>query len=179
MLRYQYATVLIPSLGRCNMGNCNLILPGALLSTLRVVLLSTLVGSWMTATAVPVDVTKQKLRILFRPDNIKLVTALKGQRAVKKQIKKMCDVLGRPMLVGRGPWGMGAFSSYSCKVVRRVVHHKKKLIDWVLVVHPRKKNIMIEFGRLKKSLNSSKGFVFKKYNKISIPISSKLSLTLN
>ena len=79
-------------------------------------------------------------------DYVKIELDVKKSRKIEdksyfKAWKTACTELGKNLLVGQGPWGFGAFSSYGCFRGKSKVSGSKKTSPWVLSVIDGEKDI--------------------------------------
>ncbi len=56
------------------------------------------------------------------------------QKKYDKSWKKTCDQLGKGLMINKGPWGFGAFSSYSCYNGSKRTGGQDKTSPWSLIV---------------------------------------------
>jgi hypothetical protein len=57
-----------------------------------------------------------------------------GEKAAKKSWSQGCNQIGKSLTVGQGPWGFGAFTSYSCYVGKTKLSGENRQTPWLLKV---------------------------------------------
>lgn len=95
-----------------------------------------LLAGWLAAAPVFAEEIKPgHLRIeLASKKGRKLPEDKKDRAAYDKAWKRTCDQLGKAMEAGKGPWGFGAFASFSCYRHGKRVAGEDEKADFTLVV---------------------------------------------
>ena len=89
----------------------------------------------LTSPVMAQSIGVDHLRIELDTDASRKLPAKKTERSrYKKTFKDACNAIGNAMMLGNGPWGLGAFGSFSCHLGSSKLSGPDRTGNWRLVI---------------------------------------------